>query len=38
VAVFGYETFPEFTSSKVNYSSIVFQPVYGYDWTSFSLK
>jgi peptide/nickel transport system substrate-binding protein len=38
VAVFGYQTFPEFTSDKVNYGSLVFQPEYGWDWTSFSLK
>jgi peptide/nickel transport system substrate-binding protein len=35
VAVFGYQTFPEFTSSKINYGSIVFHSVYGFDWSSF---
>lgn len=35
VGVYGYQTFPEFTSSKLNYGSIVFHPVYGFDWSSF---
>jgi peptide/nickel transport system substrate-binding protein len=38
VAVFGYQTFPFFTSSRVNYTSAIFQPEYGWDWTSLSLK
>jgi peptide/nickel transport system substrate-binding protein len=38
VAVFGYQTFPEFTSTRVNFGSIVFHPVYGYDWSSFQTK
>ena len=38
VAVFGYQTFPEFTSDRMNYGALVFQPEYGWDWTSFSLK
>ena len=38
VAVFGYQTFPEFTSTRLNYGSLVFQPEYGWDWTSFELK
>jgi peptide/nickel transport system substrate-binding protein len=37
-AVFGYQTFPEFTSDRMNYGAIVFQPEYGWDWTSFQLK
>jgi peptide/nickel transport system substrate-binding protein len=37
-AVFGYQTFPEFTSDRLNYGAIVFQPEYGWDWTSFQLK
>jgi peptide/nickel transport system substrate-binding protein len=38
VAVFGYQTFPEFTSTRMDYGGLVFQPEYGWDWTSFSLK
>lgn len=38
VAVFGYQRFPEFTSTRINYGALVFQPEYGWDWTSFSLK
>jgi peptide/nickel transport system substrate-binding protein len=38
VAVFGYQTFPFFASTRVNYGATVFQPEYGWDWTSFSLK
>jgi peptide/nickel transport system substrate-binding protein len=38
VAVFGYEKFPEFASTRMNYGSLVFTPLYGWDWTSFQLK
>jgi peptide/nickel transport system substrate-binding protein len=38
VAVFGYQEFPEFASDRVNYSGLVFQPIYGWDLTSFALK
>jgi len=38
VAPFGYEKFPEFASSRMNFGSLLFNPVYGWDWTSFSLK
>lgn len=38
VAVFGYQTFPEFTSDRINYGALVFNPIVGWDWTSFSLK
>jgi peptide/nickel transport system substrate-binding protein len=38
VSVFGYQTFPEFTSNKLNYGAIVFHPLYGPDWSSFQLK
>ena len=38
VAVFGYQTFPEFASTRINYGALVFQPEYGWDWTSFALK
>jgi peptide/nickel transport system substrate-binding protein len=37
-AVFGYQTFPEFTSNRINFSALVFHPVYGWDWSSFQLK
>jgi peptide/nickel transport system substrate-binding protein len=38
LAVFGYQTFPKFTSSRINYPALVFHPVYGWDFTSFQLK
>ena len=38
VAVFGYQTFPEFASDRVNFGNVVFHPLYGWDWTSLSLK
>lgn len=38
VAVFGYQTFPTFTSDRINQSPLVFSPVYGWDWSSFSLS
>ncbi|HWE15305.1 MAG TPA: ABC transporter substrate-binding protein [Solirubrobacteraceae bacterium] len=38
VAVFGYEKFPEFVSTRINFGSLVFHSVYGWDFTSFQLK
>ena len=38
VAVFGYQKFPKFMSSRMNYSAAVFQPIYGWDLSSFALK
>jgi peptide/nickel transport system substrate-binding protein len=38
IGVYGYQTFPEFTSDRLNYQAIVFHPLYGFDWTSFQLK
>jgi peptide/nickel transport system substrate-binding protein len=38
VAVFGYQTFPEFTLSRINFGALVFHPVYGWDYTSFQLQ
>jgi peptide/nickel transport system substrate-binding protein len=38
LAVFGYETFPFLTSDRIIYSKLVFQPIYGWDFTSFDLK
>ena len=31
--MFGYQTFPKFTSNRINYAATIFQPVYGWDWT-----
>jgi peptide/nickel transport system substrate-binding protein len=36
--VFGYQLWPKFASSKVNYKALVIQPSYGWDWTSIRLK
>jgi peptide/nickel transport system substrate-binding protein len=38
VAVFGYQKFPFFASTRMNYGALVFQPIYGWDLTSFELK
>ncbi len=38
VAVFGYQTFPKFMSSRMNYGAAIFQQLYGWDFTSFELK
>ncbi len=38
VAVFGYQKFPEFASDRIDYGSLVFGPIYGWDLTSFQLK
>ena len=38
VAVFGYQKFPFFTSTRINYPALIFQPIYGWDLTSFQLK
>jgi peptide/nickel transport system substrate-binding protein len=37
VGVFGYQTFPAFTSNRIA-QNYVFHPVYGWDWSSFQLK
>ena len=37
LAVFGYQTFPAFTSDRIA-QNYVFHPVYGWDWSSFQLK
>lgn len=36
--VFGYQTWPEFTSTRVNFGGLIVQPSYGWDWTSIKLK
>jgi peptide/nickel transport system substrate-binding protein len=38
VGVFGYQSFPEFTSDKINQNALVFGPIYGWDLSSFALK
>jgi peptide/nickel transport system substrate-binding protein len=38
VGVYGYLTFPAFTSNRINLSSAVFHPLYGWDWSSFAVK
>jgi peptide/nickel transport system substrate-binding protein len=38
VAVFGYQKFPFFASDRINYSDLIFQPIYGWDLTSFDIK
>jgi peptide/nickel transport system substrate-binding protein len=38
VATWGYLDAPEFTSNKINRSKIVFQPLFGWDYTSFAVK
>ncbi len=36
-AVFGYQTFPAFTSNRID-QGYIFHTVYGWDWSSFKLK
>ncbi|MDQ6748216.1 MAG: ABC transporter substrate-binding protein [Candidatus Dormibacteraeota bacterium] len=38
VGVFGYQTFPAFTSTRIDLGSAVYHPVYGWDWSSFKTK
>jgi peptide/nickel transport system substrate-binding protein len=38
VAVYGYQTFPFFTSSRINWKTLVISPLYGWDYSSFTLK
>jgi peptide/nickel transport system substrate-binding protein len=38
LAVFGYQKFPFFASNKIDYSALVFQPIVGWDLSSFELK
>jgi peptide/nickel transport system substrate-binding protein len=37
-AVFGYQTFPAFTSTRIDLSKAIFHGLYGWDWSSFVLK
>jgi peptide/nickel transport system substrate-binding protein len=38
VVPYGYPTFPEFVSDRINVGALVLNPVYGWDFTSFELK
>ncbi|HEY2652676.1 MAG TPA: ABC transporter substrate-binding protein [Solirubrobacteraceae bacterium] len=38
VAPFGYPTFPEFVSSRIDFRALIFSPVAGYDLSSLRLK
>jgi peptide/nickel transport system substrate-binding protein len=38
VGVYGYQTFPAFTSNRIDLSKAVFHPLYGWDWSSFAVK
>jgi peptide/nickel transport system substrate-binding protein len=38
VGTFGYQTFPAFTSNRIDLSSAKFTLLYGWDWSSFKLK
>ncbi len=38
VGVFGYQTFPAFTSNRINLSTAIFHGLYGWDWSSLQLK
>src|SRR5437588_6208939 len=38
VATFGYQTFPAFTSSRVDLSKAIFHGLYGWDWSSLATK
>jgi peptide/nickel transport system substrate-binding protein len=37
-AVWGYASFPKFTSNRIDYSSAVLHQVYGWDWLTLKLK
>ncbi len=38
VVPYGYPTFPEFTSDRIDFGAMILNPVYGLDFTSFELK
>ena len=38
VGVFGYLTFPAFTSNRIDLSTAIFHGLYGWDWSSLKLK
>jgi peptide/nickel transport system substrate-binding protein len=37
-AVWGYASFPKFTSNRIDYGSAVLHQVYGWDWLTLRLK
>ena len=37
-AVFGYASFPKFTSNRIDYADAVLHQVYGWDWLTLKLK
>ena len=38
LAVFGYEFVPKLTSDRINFSALVFHPLFGDDWSTLELK
>ena len=38
VAVFGYQSFPALTSTRIDLSKAIFHGLYGWDWSSLALK
>ena len=38
IGVYGYQTFPAFTSNRIDLSSAIFHGLYGWDWSSLKLK
>jgi peptide/nickel transport system substrate-binding protein len=38
VSVFGYQTFPAFTSNRIDLNSAVFHGLYGWDWSTLKVK
>ncbi len=35
--VYGYQTWPKFTSTRINYKALVISTLYGWDWDSIQL-
>jgi len=38
IGVFGYQTFPAFTSNRIDLSAAIFHGLYGWDWSSLKVK
>ncbi|HUO73055.1 MAG TPA: ABC transporter substrate-binding protein [Solirubrobacteraceae bacterium] len=38
VGAYGYQTFPAFTSNRIDLSKAIFGPQYGWDWSSLTFK
>ncbi|HYB28871.1 MAG TPA: ABC transporter substrate-binding protein [Solirubrobacteraceae bacterium] len=38
LAVFGYVSYPEFASDRIDYNAVIFEPLYGWDLSSLQLK